>query len=91
MEFDTEICPSCGSEYNGMECDTCGFADQLEGNQYETRSGIIIYCSEEEAFDRGLIHICPVCCYNVVSWWEMDDHGMCIECWHKKHDARLTI
>lgn len=88
MEYD--ICPQCGNEMNSYECDNCGFADIVDGKQYETRGGQIAYCSEEEAFDRGYIHICPACCFSVITWWEMDDHGMCIECWHKQHEARLT-
>lgn len=89
---ENDVCPQCGEEFNGYECDNCGFADLIgdSKNQYEARNGNIIWCTEEEAFDKGYISICPSCCYNVVSWWEMDDHGMCIECWHKKHTVELT-
>lgn len=92
MNNETDICPACGHEYNGYECDNCGFADNLEQglNQYETPSGNIVWCSEEEAFEREYINICPACCFNVITWWEMEDHGMCIECWHRKHTAALT-
>lgn len=89
-EENEDICPACGSEFDGHQCDVCGFADQLGGNQYESKSGAIVYCSEEEAFERGYVYICPACCFNVITWWEMEDHGMCIECWHKKHEAELT-
>lgn len=83
-------CPNCNDPWNGEECFTCGFADDLPQNEYKTPEGSIVQCTEEQAFEQGLILICPVCCYNIVVWWEMDDHGCCIECWHRNHTQRLT-
>ena len=86
--METEYCPHCGEEWNGYECLTCGFAGELFGDEYETPSGTIVRCTEEEAFERGYIFTCPVCNDTVIQWWEMEDHGMCIHCWHNKN--RLT-
>lgn len=83
--MDEIYCPVCGEEWNGYECDNCGFADEILGEEYETPDGIIVRCTEEEAMERGYIFICPICNDNVIQWWEREDHGMCIECWHKRH------
>lgn len=78
-------CPVCDASMLDWECDRCGYASSLAAEQYETPEGDIVNCSEEEAFDRGYIFICPVDCFNVITWWEMEDHGCCIECWHKNN------
>ncbi len=79
-----EICPHCGEEWGGYECDVCGFSDVLLKDEYETPEGNITFCSIEQAFERGYIYDCPTC-DNVIMWWEMEDHGRCIECWHNKN------
>ena len=76
-------CPQCGEAWNGYECDDCGFADLLPLNEYETKDGIIVYCSEELALERGYIYTCE--CGSTITWWEKEDHGMCIDCWHRKN------
>lgn len=81
-------CPNCGEYWNGYECDSCGFADELIGNQYETPSGVIVRCTEEQAIERGYISICQVCKENIIQWWEKEDHGMCISCWHKRNKVK---
>jgi hypothetical protein len=78
-------CPSCGEEWGGVECITCGFAQGLNCNQYETPDGLIVSCTEEEAYEKGYIAICPTCLFNEITWWEKEDHEMCIECWHRKN------
>lgn len=83
-DMNKESCPHCGEEWEGYECHICGFAD-IDGNHYETPEGNIVKCSEEEAIERGYILTCPVCQDKLITWWEQEDHGMCIECWHKKH------
>ncbi len=83
--MDTNYCPNCGEEWNGYECDSCGFADDLGTEEYETPHGTIVTCTEEEAFRNGYIAHCPVCKDNVIQWWELQDHGMCIECWHRRN------
>ncbi len=90
--MENEFCPHCNAvEWDGYECVTCGYSEigTVDG-EYETRSGVIIECTEEEAFDNGLIHICPQCTYNVITWWQLDDHGKCVECWHKERQKSLT-
>lgn len=82
-ENELEIdCPQCGShKWGGYECDICGFADNLLDCEYETPSGNIVYCSQEIAFELGYITHCD--CGSVITWWEKEDIGRCIECWHK--------
>lgn len=89
MEY-LENCPSCGEEWDGYECQNCGLADIENVGEYDTPNGMIAYCSEEDAFAMGYVSICTVCCYNVIKWWETEDHGMCIECWHKRNENSLT-
>lgn len=91
MEYwNYDNCPSCGENWDGNECEVCGFADNLLDNEYESPEGNIVQCTEEEAFEQGYISICPTCCYHVITWWEKEDHGVCIECWHKQHRNSLT-
>lgn len=84
-------CPSCDEEWGGVECINCGYAESLDGNQYETPDGLIVTCSEEQAFEKGYISICPVCLFNQITWWEKNDHGKCIECWHKQNKGIDSI
>jgi hypothetical protein len=78
-------CPSCGTIMLFGECDECGFAEGLTAGNYETPEGNIVTCSEEEAYERGYISICPECLFQEITWWEREDHGMCITCWHKRN------
>lgn len=79
-------CPHCGNEeFDGFECYECGFADTLLNSEYETPEGNIVFCSEDTALKEGYIYNCPVCNNHTIMWWEKEDIGMCIECWHKKH------
>lgn len=78
-----DLCPNCGETMEGYDCFSCGYCSlEMNDNEYETPQGNIVHCTEEEAFDNGYIHICPECMYNIITWWEMEDHGKCIECWH---------
>jgi len=82
-----ERCQHCGEcDFNGLDCMTCGFGLELPLNQYETPSGNIVTCTEEEAFDNGYITKCPHC-GDTILWWEMEDHGSCITCWHVKNKS----
>ena len=79
-----ETCPQCGgNEWNGYDCIDCGFGLDLPVNQYETPEGNIVSCSEEDAYKNGYIFDCE--CGNRILWWEMQDHGTCITCWHNKN------
>lgn len=80
----TERCPNCNEEWGGYECDTCGFADSLPKNEYESPTGFIDTCTEEEALLRGYLYICPKC-ESYITWWEHEDHGVCIDCWHSQN------
>lgn len=81
-------CPNCNEDWNGVACEACGFAIEIGANEYETPEGNIAHCTEEEAFERGYISICPECLFNVITHWEKEDHGKCIECWHKVNQYR---
>lgn len=84
-EYMAELnCPHCNEEWDGYECQVCGFSDMLPQDEYETPEGNIVRCSEDQAFDRGYLYKCPSC-GATITWWEMEDHGMCIECWHRKN------
>lgn len=83
--MNAEFCPHCGEEWGGYECDLCGFADIPSGNEYETQEGNIVRCTEEEALDAGYLKLCPICTESVVPFWEVDDVGMCVKCWHKQN------
>lgn len=76
----SENCPHCNNPWDGYECDTCGYAEMLVKNEYETPEGNIVFCSDEQALERG--YICHCNCGNIITWWEKEDHGVCIECWH---------
>lgn len=77
-------CPHCGDEWDGYECNTCGFSDTLPVNQYETPEGNIVVCTEDQAIERGYLDFCPSCAA-IITWWELEDHEMCIDCWHNKN------
>jgi hypothetical protein len=68
----------------------CGFTEELGKNQYETPEGLIVNCTEEEAYERGYIFICPICLFNEITYWEKEDHGMCISCWHNENKKTFT-
>lgn len=85
-------CPNCNEEMDGYDCYTCGYCSlNLDDNEYETHEGNIVHCSEDEAFQRGYIHMCPVCGENIITWWEMEDHSNCVTCWHSDREKGLTI
>ena len=89
MNEDSELQrPNCNELWDGTECFTCGFTDGLPDGTYETPEGNIVVCTEEEAFSAGYISICPECLYEIITWWEKEDHGMCLSCWHKKHHTQ---
>lgn len=77
------MCPNCGHQMDGYDCFECGYCSlNLEDNEYETPEGNIVHCTEEEAMERGYIAVCPACGENLITWWEKEDHGKCITCWH---------
>jgi len=80
-----DVCPHCGSAWTGYECGICGFSDTLLKNEYETPTGFITHCTEKEAFKEGYIYMCPACDENIITWWENEDHGKCIDCWHRQN------
>lgn len=85
-EVEFEYCPSCGDFQSGSECDNCGFSYLYGGQKpYETPEGNIVNCTEEEALEEGYISMCPMCGEHIITWWELEDHGMCINCWHRRH------
>lgn len=91
MEEFEEICPECGSLMYDHDCEVCGFSNFPEGrDEYETPQGTIAHCTEEEALDAGYIMLCPTCAEQVITWWENEDHGCCITCWHSKNKGTLT-
>lgn len=79
-----ELCPNCGGEMSMYDCMSCGYCSlTLEDNEFETPQGNITKCSLEEAYERGYIFDCE--CGNQITWWEQEDHGKCIQCWHNSN------
>ncbi len=86
LEDNLSICPDCGAEIYDSFCEYCGYDEtRFADNQYEARNGTIVSCSHDEAMQMGIIYNCPICEDNTITWWEMDDHGMCVSCWHRKN------
>lgn len=88
--MNSEFCPHCGEEWSGYECDVCGFADTPFGNEYETPEGNVVRCTEDEALEKGYAKFCPECKESVVPYWEIEDVGMCVTCWHKKNSLQKS-
>lgn len=40
---------------------------------------------EASLFAKGIVSICPVCLYSVITASELEDNGKCVECWHRSH------
>lgn len=86
------MCPHCGAVLDTDDCNVCGFSlFPRDANQYETPEGNIDTCTEDEAIERGYVMNCPECGEHLITWWEKEDHGMCITCWHNKNKNPLTI
>lgn len=81
------ICPNCGEEIIEYDCLSCGYCSlDLDAGTYETPEGNIVNCTEEEALEKGYIFECPSC-GNIITYWEKEDHGKCIECWHDDREV----